>query len=151
MRDVNPRITLGHYGRLDNLNEICLGFQLANLVVFDIKNSVLVNLKIDQFARRDTANCNAHLTSSLDTCITINPSGISESDKRLKLFGYSLKGMLSRFSGVKSLIRLGPFNHWYLYFFWGRAKLRKTLRNSEFGGNFRYGKVLGTHNDYSTL
>jgi len=92
MRDVNPRITLGHYGRLDNLDEICLGFQLANLVVFDIKNSVLVNLKTDQFARRETADCNANLTSFLDTCITINPSGISESDKRLRLFGYSLKG-----------------------------------------------------------
>jgi len=26
----------------------------------------------------------------------------------------------SRFSGVKSLIRFEPFNHWCLYFFWGR-------------------------------
>jgi len=28
--------------------------------------------------------------------------------------------LLSRFSGVKSLIRFEPFNHWYLYFFWER-------------------------------
>ena len=48
--------------------------------------------------------------------------------------------MLSRFSGVKSLIRFEPFNHWYLYFFWGKVKSRKNLRNSEFGADFATGR-----------
>jgi len=31
----------------------------------------------------------------------------------------------SRFSGFKSLIGFEPFNHWCLYFFLGKVKLRK--------------------------
>jgi len=65
---------LGDYGRLDNLDEITLGFQPANPVVFDIKNSVLVNLKNNQFADRKVEDCNAHLTNFLDICHTINPA-----------------------------------------------------------------------------
>jgi len=37
------RITLGDYERLDNLDEVSLGFQPSNPVVFDIKNSVMMN------------------------------------------------------------------------------------------------------------
>jgi len=89
----HQRITLGDYGRLDNLDEIFLGFQPANPIIFDInKNRVLVNLKTNQFAGKELEHCNAHLILFLDICSTINPSGISESDKRLRLFGYSLKG-----------------------------------------------------------
>jgi len=33
--------------------------------------------------------------------------------------------LLSRFSGVKSLIRLEPFNHWYLYFL-GKGEIEKN-------------------------
>lgn len=88
----HPCITLGGYGRLDNLDEISLGFLPANPVVFDIKNSVLVNLKTNQFARRDLEDCNAHLTHFLDICSTINLVGISKSYKIIWLFGYSVKG-----------------------------------------------------------
>jgi len=84
------RITLGYYGRLDNLDEVSLGFQPANPVVFDIKNIVMVNLKSNQFSGMETEDFNAHLTHFLDACSTINPAGVSESDKRLRLFGYSL-------------------------------------------------------------
>jgi hypothetical protein len=35
------------------LEEISLGFQPVNPVVFDIQNSVLVNLKTNQFACRE--------------------------------------------------------------------------------------------------
>jgi len=77
----HPRITL---------DEVSLGFQPANQVVFDIKNSVLVNLKTNQFTRRKSEDCNARLTLFIDMCNTINPSEISEEDKRLWLFGYFL-------------------------------------------------------------
>jgi len=86
------RITLGNYGRLDNLNEVSLGFQPANPVVFDIKNNVLVNLKSNQFLGKETDDCNAHLKHFIDAYITINPARVSESDKRLRMFGYSLTG-----------------------------------------------------------
>jgi len=43
------RITLGDYGRLVNLDEVAQGFQLANHVFFDIKNSVLTTLKLNQY------------------------------------------------------------------------------------------------------
>ena len=89
MRD-ERRITLGYYGRLDNLDEISLDFQPANLVVFDIKNNVMMNLKSNQFSGKETAYCNAYLTRFLEACVTINPTAVSESDKRLRFFGYSL-------------------------------------------------------------
>jgi len=61
MGDENPRITLGDYGRLDNLDEVSLRIQPANPVVFDIKNNVV-----------------------------INQLEVSESYKCLRLIGYSL-------------------------------------------------------------
>jgi len=86
------RITLGYYGRLDNLDEVSLGFQTANPVVFAIKNSVMMNLKSNQFLGKGMEYCNAHLTHFLDACSTINPVEVSESDKRLRFFSYSLTG-----------------------------------------------------------
>jgi len=68
----HPRLTLGDYRRLDNLDEISLGFQPANLVVFDIKNSVLVNLKSNQFAARDLEDCNTYLAWSSDARNDLN-------------------------------------------------------------------------------
>ena len=61
-------------------------------MVFDIKNGVMMNLKSNQFSCKETEDCNAHLKHFLDVCNTINPTGVSKSDKRLKLFGYSLTG-----------------------------------------------------------
>jgi len=58
--------------------------------VFDIKNSVMLNLKSNQFSSKESEDCNAHLTHFLDACRIINSTGVSELDKRLRLFGYSL-------------------------------------------------------------
>jgi len=103
------RITLGDYRRLDNLDEVSLGFQPANPVVFDIKNSVTMNLKSNQFSSKEMKDYNAHLTHFMDACIITNPAGVLESDKRLKLFGYSLpKGQgigLMHYQAIQS--RLG--------------------------------------------
>jgi len=86
------RITLRDYGRLDNFDEVSLGFQPTNPVVFDIKNSVMMNLKSNKFSGKETEDCKADLKHFMDACSTINPTGVSESDKRLGLFGYSLTG-----------------------------------------------------------
>lgn len=81
-----------HIRRLDNLDEVAKGFQPANLVFLDIKNSVLTVLKENQYSSKEDEDCNIHLTNFLEACNTINPKGVSESDKRFRLFGYYLKG-----------------------------------------------------------
>jgi len=47
-------ITVGDNGRLDKLEEISLGFQPANQVVFDIKNNVMMNLKSKKFSGKES-------------------------------------------------------------------------------------------------
>lgn len=41
-------ITLGDFGRLDDIDEVSQGFQPENLVLFDIKNEVLAALRENQ-------------------------------------------------------------------------------------------------------
>ncbi|MCI30470.1 hypothetical protein A2U01_0051679, partial [Trifolium medium] len=62
-----PRRTLGDYGERNNGVIANFGFQPVNPVAFDIKNTVL-------------------------TCDYTDPPGVSESDKRLRLFKHSLTG-----------------------------------------------------------
>jgi len=88
----HPRITLGDYGRLDNIEEVSLGFQPANPVVFNIKNGFMLYLKSNQFSGKESEDCNTHLTHFLVACNTINPAGVLKYDKRLRLFGCSLTG-----------------------------------------------------------
>jgi len=78
------------YGRLDNLDKVSLGFQPANPMVFEFKNSVMMNLKSNQFSSKETEDCNAYLTQFMDAYNIINPTGVSESEKQFRLFGYSL-------------------------------------------------------------
>lgn len=89
---VMERITLGDYARLGNLDKVAQGFQPANPVFFDIKNSVLTTLKENQYLGKDDEDRNIHLTDLLEACIIINLDGVSESDKQRRLFGYSLNG-----------------------------------------------------------
>nr|ABN09114.1 hypothetical protein MtrDRAFT_AC174465g24v2 [Medicago truncatula] len=65
-------MTLGDYGRLDNMNEVDQRFQLVNHVLFDIKLSIFSALRENQFAGRKTEDSNAHLTNFLEACSTIN-------------------------------------------------------------------------------
>jgi len=90
--EVMERVTLGDYGILDNLDEVAQGFQPVNPVFFNINNSVPTALKDNQYSSKEDEDCNIHLTDFLEACNTINPEGVLKSDKRLKLFGYSLKG-----------------------------------------------------------
>ncbi|KEH26722.1 transposable element protein, putative [Medicago truncatula] len=85
-------VKLEDYGRLDNLDEVAQGFQPANLVFFDIRNPVLTAFKVNQYSGKDDEDRKVHLNDFLEACSTINPDGVSKSNKRLRLFGYSLKG-----------------------------------------------------------
>jgi len=58
-------ITLGDYGRLNNIDEVAQGFQLVNPLHFDIKYSVLSALRENQFLGREFEDCNAYLTHFL--------------------------------------------------------------------------------------
>jgi hypothetical protein len=86
------RITLGDYRRLNNIDEVTQRFQPVNPILFNIKHSVIVALRKKQFSGREFEDYNAHLTHFLEACNTINPNGVSESDKRLCLFVYSPNG-----------------------------------------------------------
>ncbi|GAU45321.1 hypothetical protein TSUD_84380, partial [Trifolium subterraneum] len=70
--DPPPRRTLGDYGQAIGGHNPNLGFQPVNPVSFDIKNTVLSALKENQFSG--------------------NPTGVSESNKKLRLFPLSLTG-----------------------------------------------------------
>jgi len=84
--------TLGDYGRLDNLDEVPFRFQLMNPITFNIKNHILKSLKHNQFFENNSEDWCAHHTHFSETYDTINQQGVSESDKRLRLFVYSLGG-----------------------------------------------------------
>ncbi|KAK2359227.1 hypothetical protein QL285_084620 [Trifolium repens] len=86
------RRTLGDYGQRAEGGVANLGFQPANPVSFDIKNSVIQALKEDQYSGADSQCPNLHLNHFYDACDYTDPPGISESSKRLRLFKFSLTG-----------------------------------------------------------
>ncbi|KAK2369696.1 hypothetical protein QL285_082812 [Trifolium repens] len=73
-----PRITLGDYGQHVEGGIANLGFQPANLVSFDIKNSVLQALKEDQYSGADPQCPNLHLNHFYDACDYTDPPGKSQ-------------------------------------------------------------------------
>ncbi|GAU28722.1 hypothetical protein TSUD_372290 [Trifolium subterraneum] len=87
-----PRRTLGDYGQRNNGGIANLGFQPVNPVTFDIKNTVISALKEDQYSGAESQCPNLHLSHFYDACNYTDPPGISESDKRLRLFKFSLTG-----------------------------------------------------------
>ncbi|MCH90689.1 putative transposable element protein [Trifolium medium] len=85
-----PRRTLGDYGLRNNGEIANLGFQPANPVMFDIKNTIISALKEDQHSGAETQCPNLHLSHFYDVCDYTDPPGVSESNKRLRLFKFSL-------------------------------------------------------------
>jgi len=84
-----PHINFRDYERLDNLEEISIaGFQLVNPMTIHIKNSFLTSMMDNKFSSKQSENYNVHLTHFLEARGTTNPPSVSESDKRLRLFGY---------------------------------------------------------------
>ncbi|PNX91304.1 hypothetical protein L195_g047434, partial [Trifolium pratense] len=87
-----PRRTLGDYGRRDDDELANQGFQPANPVSFDIKNTVLSALKENPYSGSEAQCPNLHLSHFYEACDYTDPPGVSESDKRLRLFKHSLTG-----------------------------------------------------------
>ncbi|GAU24617.1 hypothetical protein TSUD_289800 [Trifolium subterraneum] len=87
-----PRRTLGDYGQTTDGQNPNLGFQPVNPVSFDIKNTVLNALKENQYSGAESECPNIHLSHFYEACGYTDPPGISESDKRLRLFKLSLTG-----------------------------------------------------------
>ncbi|MCI07973.1 hypothetical protein A2U01_0029043, partial [Trifolium medium] len=87
-----PRRTLGDYGMRNNGEIANLGFQPANPVAFDIKNSVLTALKENQYSSAESQCPNLHLSHFCEACDYTDPPRVSESAKRLRLFKFSLTG-----------------------------------------------------------
>ncbi|KAK2453440.1 hypothetical protein QL285_001129 [Trifolium repens] len=87
-----PRRTLGDYGQWNDGQLANLGFQPANPVNFDIKNSVINALKEDQYSWAESQCPNLHLGRFYEACDYTDPPGVTESQKRLRLFKFSLTG-----------------------------------------------------------
>ncbi|GAU31161.1 hypothetical protein TSUD_315860 [Trifolium subterraneum] len=90
--DPPPRRTLGDYGQATGGHNLNLGFQPVNLVSFDIKNTVLSALKENQFSGSESECPNIHLARFYEACGYTNPTGVSDSNKKLRLFPLSLTG-----------------------------------------------------------
>ncbi|GAU49708.1 hypothetical protein TSUD_135300 [Trifolium subterraneum] len=63
-----PRRTLGDYGQATNGKNANLGFQPANQVSFDIKNTVLNALKENQYSGAESECPNIHLSHFYEAC-----------------------------------------------------------------------------------
>ncbi|GAU21459.1 hypothetical protein TSUD_32900 [Trifolium subterraneum] len=90
--DPPPRRTLGDYGQATGGHNPNLGFQPLNPVSFDIKNTVLIALKENQFSGNEPECSNIHLARFYEACGYTDPTGVSESNKKLRLFPLSLTG-----------------------------------------------------------
>ncbi|GAU42733.1 hypothetical protein TSUD_287890 [Trifolium subterraneum] len=87
-----PRRTLGDYGLATDDQNPNLGFQPVNLVSFDIKNTMLSALKENQFSGGESECPNIHLSRFYEACGFSDLTGVSESNKKLRLFLLSLIG-----------------------------------------------------------
>ncbi|GAU52029.1 hypothetical protein TSUD_418570 [Trifolium subterraneum] len=90
--DPPPRRTLGDYGQATGGHNPNLGFQPVNPVSFDIKNTVLSALKENQFSGSESECPNIHLARFYEACGYTDPTGVTESNKKLRLFPFSLTG-----------------------------------------------------------
>ncbi|GAU10282.1 hypothetical protein TSUD_423300, partial [Trifolium subterraneum] len=90
--DPPPRRTLGDYGQATGGHNPNRGFQPVNPVSFDIKNTVLSALKENQFAGSESECPNIHLARFYEACGYTDPPGVTESNKKLRLFPLSLTG-----------------------------------------------------------
>ncbi|GAU10391.1 hypothetical protein TSUD_422810, partial [Trifolium subterraneum] len=92
MAEDPPRRTMGDYCRRTDTGQISMGFQPANPVTFDIKNTVLSGLRDNQFDGSAIRDPWAHLERFYETCTMCRPEGYTDSQIKLRLFGFTLIG-----------------------------------------------------------
>ncbi|MCI05210.1 hypothetical protein A2U01_0026260 [Trifolium medium] len=85
--------TMRSYCRRTDGDQVTLGFQPANPVTFDIKGNVLAGLRENQFDGRVNSDPWDHLSQFAETCeIQKVPETVTEDQKKLRLFSFSLTG-----------------------------------------------------------
>ncbi|CAJ2677643.1 unnamed protein product [Trifolium pratense] len=104
-----PRRTMGDYCRRTDTGQISMGFQPANPVTFDIKNTVLTGLRDNQFDGSAIRDPWAHLERFYETCTMCRPDGYTDSQIKLRLFGFTLIG---RAKDWLQCIPSGTINNW---------------------------------------
>ncbi|XP_045830999.1 uncharacterized protein LOC123922316 [Trifolium pratense] len=104
-----PRRTMGDYCRRTDAGQISMGFQPANPVTFDIKNIVLTGLRDKQFDGSATRDPWEHLERFYETCTMCRPEGYTDSQIKLRLFGFTLMG---RAKDWLQCIPSGTINTW---------------------------------------
>jgi len=88
MGDIPSGRTLGDYGIGTNG---CL-IQQANPIAFNIKNSILVGLRENQYDGRSLQDSYEHLSIFYESCLFCCPDGVTEDQKKLQLFALTLTG-----------------------------------------------------------
>lgn len=73
-----PRRTLGDFGRRNNRQRLAINYQLVEANAFEIKFSLLNELKQNQFSGADSEDPNQHLVNFFETCGTLTLDGVSE-------------------------------------------------------------------------
>jgi hypothetical protein len=91
MGDNPSRRTLGDYGIGTHRCLITHGFQPANPVAFNIKNSVLAGLRENQYGG-SLQDPYEHLSLFYESCLFCCPDGVTEDQKKLQLFALTLTG-----------------------------------------------------------
>ncbi|PNY05114.1 hypothetical protein L195_g001553 [Trifolium pratense] len=87
------RRTMGEYCRKIDMEQISLGFRLANPVNFDIKSIILACLRENQFDGRANRNPWDHLSRFSETRqIQKVLNYITGDHKKLRMFAFSLNG-----------------------------------------------------------
>ncbi|WJX82476.1 hypothetical protein P8452_65227 [Trifolium repens] len=84
---------MGDYCKRTDNNQISLGFQPTNRANFDIKGNVLTGLRENRFDGRANTDPWDRLSKFSETCqIQKVPENVTEDQKKLRLFVFSLTG-----------------------------------------------------------
>ena len=93
MGDPAPRPKLGDYGLATHRGQLTHTFRHANPVAFDIKSTVRNGLRDKQFDGTEAMSPHEHLSKFSETCeFCVPPATVTESQKKLHLFPFTLTG-----------------------------------------------------------
>lgn len=88
MANQQPMRTMGDFCRWTNACNIYMGFQLANPIDFDIKNTILSGLRDNKFDGSAILDLWEHMACFYETFSMCKPYGLTESQIKMRLFGF---------------------------------------------------------------
>jgi len=87
------RPKLGDYGLANHRGHLTHTFRPGNPAALDIKSTVLNGLRDKQFDGTENMSLHEHLSRFAETCeFCVPPATVTESQKRLRLFPFTLTG-----------------------------------------------------------